>query len=288
MNQQETHKKSKPSYIYSIVSITLVLFMLGLLSLFFLHTKALTNYFKENLEFTLLLKDNIEPAKVEALQNKLTQEAYVKSVRYTSKDEAAEQFTKEFDEDFIEILGANPLPASLNVFLNAPYANADSVSVVKSDLEDEAIIEEIVYQAGLVDTVNDNAQKISIGLMVLSLVFLFIAIALINNTIKLAMYSNRFLIKSMQMVGATRNLITRPFISRSLLNGFISGLIAIILLMALLYFAYSRIPELGQLQNNVTFAGVCIALLLIGMGLSFFSTRQAVLKYLKMKLDELY
>lgn len=283
-----TTKKSRPSYIYSIISITLVLFILGLIGLIITQAKSLTTHFRENLEFTLILEEGVKDKKLEQFVSMVESQKYVKSTTFTSKEEAAKRFSEDFDEDFLEILGENPLFASLSIFMKAPYANKDSIVLIERQLLAKPEVKEVFYQEGLVDLVNANVRKLGLILLGISALFLLMAFTLIDNTIRLAMFSDRFLIKSMQMVGATRRKVTRPFMNRSLINGLISGLLAVFCLIVLLYFLQNNMPELARLQTKANFVMVCLGIVLTGVLISFLSTRSAVLKYLKSELDDLY
>ncbi len=281
-------KKNKPSYLYSVISITLVLFMLGLMGLIFSHANSLTRHFKENLEFSMILEEGVTEEQRVALEKYLYTQPFVKSAKYVSKDEAAKDFSDSFDEDFLEILGENPLFDAINIYMKANYANPDSIAKIEKVLLEKKEVKEVYYQAGLVDIVNANVKRITILLLIISVIFLLIAFTLIDNTIRLAMFSDRFLIKSMQLVGATRGFISWPFIKKSLINGLLSGILAVFLIIACLYFAQRNIPELGRLQNFSNLMIICGVVFIIGLLISYISTRSAVLKYLKAELDELY
>lgn len=279
---------SKPSYFYSIVSITLVLFMLGLLGLILLQAQTLSAHFKENLEITLILADDATLDEMKTLQNTLNNKKYTKNSEIMTKEEAIKQFMVENKEDVINALGYNPLFSSINLYLKAPYANTDSLQIIKKDLKNYAVISDIFYQEALLEMINVNAGKVGLVLFVLSIIFLIIAFTLIDNTIKLAMYANRFLVKSMQLVGATRWFIAAPFIAQSVYNGALGGLIASALLAMLVVIAQSQLPELSLLHHPAYFVLLCIVVTGIGVAISWWSTRQSVIKYLQSSLDELY
>lgn len=279
---------SKPSYAYSIVSIALVLFLLGIMCVLLMHAQRLSNHFKENLEIIVVLADDIAPATTQALQAEISRKPYVKSIDFVSKDEAAKQFMSQTKENFDTILGFNPLFASFNLYLHAAYANTDSLRAIKNALTKNPVIKEVFYQEAVVNLVNANVQRISIVLIILSVLFFGVAFILIDNTVKLAMYSNRFLIKSMQLVGATRWFITQPFITQSIYNGLISGMLASVLLALLLLLAQNNIPELSILHDLLSFVLICIIITLVGVFISWWSTKTSVVKYLQMQLDELY
>ena len=281
-------EKAKPSYVYSIFGVALVLFMLGLLGIVVLNAKKLSDYFKENVEFSLILMDTCSPEQAMNIKQVLDKNPNIKSSELVSKDEALKRFKKNFQEDFMELIEYNPLYASVNFHLTSDFTNADSIKKIEAQFLATRQVKELYYQHSLVETMNQNAKKISIIILVIALVLILIALALIDNTIKLVMYSNRFLIKSMQLVGATRWFISKPFIIRSIVNGLLSSGLAIILLSVLGFYANRLMPELSSLiqaSDVVLLFGVVI---LIGLVISTWSTYQSVTKYLKLKLDELY
>ena len=281
-------EKAKPSYIYSIFGVALVLFMLGLLGMVVLNAKKLSDYFKENVEFSLILMDTCSPEQAANIKKTLDSNPHVKSSELVSKDEALKRFKKNFQEDFVELIEYNPLYASVNFHLNSDYAHTDSIKKIEAQFLATRQVKELYYQHSLVETMNQNAKKISIIILVIALVLFFIAIALIDNTIKLVMYSNRFLIKSMQLVGATRWFISKPFIVRSFVNGLLSSILAIILLAVLGFYANQLIPELSSLIQTTDIALLFFGVIFIGVAISTWSTYRSVTKYLKLKLDELY
>lgn len=281
-------KINKPSYFYSIISITLVLFMLGLLGVVLLQAQTLVAHFKENIEITLILTDEATTEEVTALQTRLQAERYVKSAVYVSKEEAAQLFMAQSGENFKDVLAYNPLFSSINLFLNAPYANRDSLSAITRGIKQNKLVEDVFYQEAMLNLINVNTGKVSFMLLILSAIFLVIAFTLIDNTIKLAMYANRFLIKSMQLVGATRWFISGPFITQSVYNGIISGLLASVLLVFILFVAQRIVPEFSVLHYPLSFLLLCAVIVFIGIAISWWSTKQSVIKYLQSHLEELY
>ncbi|MBX2846397.1 MAG: permease-like cell division protein FtsX [Saprospiraceae bacterium] len=281
----ELARKHKPSYISSILSVALVLFLLGILSLFMLQAKKLSDHFKENIEISLYLKEDIEETQIKQLEQALAAKDYTKEVAYISKAEAAEAFAEEFDAS---VLDFNPLPASLNLNLQSKYANSDSLAQILPLLEKEPLINEIVYQEGLVELVNTNIQKVATILAIAALLFLLIAFTLGDAAIRLAMYSKRFLIKSMQLVGATNGFIIRPFLQRGTLNGFLSSLIAILLLVGVVYYLRQTIPGIFTRADLPILSGIAGGITLLGVLLSLLSTSFSVRKYLRAKIEDLY
>jgi cell division transport system permease protein len=281
-------RKLKTSYITTVVSITLVLFVLGLLGMVLLNANMLSNHVKENLGFSIVLVDNAPENQVNALLKKLDAMPAVKSSEFVSSDDAAKELQEELGEDFISFLGYNPLFPSIDVKLNAAYANPDSLKVFESSVMENNIAREVSYQENLVSMVNDNVKKISIALIAFSFLLLLIAIALINNTIRLSVFSKRFLIKSMQLVGATQSFIRRPFVIKGVIQGFTSAVISILLLVALLFFIEKQAPDIATLQNTKMIFIIFVGITFIGIVISWVSTHFAVKKYLGIKTDELF
>lgn len=281
-------KKSKPSYAMSIIGVALVLFLLGTLGILVIHAKKLSTYFKESIEIQVILRDNVKDKEAIALKDSIARQPFTKSVEYVTKDMAAAQFKKEFGEDFISLLQYNPLYASINLKANAAYVNPDSLKNVEAYLTQNANVREVFYQRALVDKLNENVKKIGLVILVVSILLALIVIILIDNTIRLAMFSNRFLIKTMQMVGATRWFIARPFDIRSIINGLISALLAVAGVCGVIYFADKELPELTAMRDYMLITLLFIGMIIIGICISLLSTHRSVMKYLRLKLDELY
>ncbi len=281
-------RRLQTSYITTIVSITLVLFMLGLLGLIILHAKKLSDYVKENIGFSIIMKENVKEAGIIKLQKILDATEYVKSTKYITQEEAAKEFAEELGEDFTSFLGYNPLLATIEVRFKAGYANNDSLSIIKEKILVNSNVKEVFYQESLVDVVNKNVRKIGIILLGFSALLLIIAIALINNTIRLSVYSKRFLIRSMQLVGATRRFISKPFIWKGILQGVISAFIAIFLLAGIIYISQRELPELVNLQDIDLYLSLFLIVIVLGIIISWFSNYFAVRKYIRLKTDYLY
>jgi cell division transport system permease protein len=283
-----TSRKLKSSYISTVVSISLVLFTLGILGIILLNARQLSDYVKENIELSIILDDKAKEADIIQLQKNLDAAPYTKSTKYVTKEEAAEDLQKELGEDFVTFLGYNPLFPSIDVRLNADYANSDSLSFIEKKLNESKIVKEIHYQRSLIDMINENIKVLSIILLVFTGLLFLVAIALINNTIRLSLYSKRFLIKTMQLVGATRTFIRKPYVFKGMLNGFYGGMIAILLLTLLLYLSYLKTPELFAIQKPELIGWLFAAIILTGMFISWISTIFAVNKYLRLRVDDLY
>lgn len=284
----QSRKKTKSVHISTIISIALVLLMTGLLGLILIHAKNLSRYVKENIVLNVMMDEKAEENDVLAFQKRIDQDTYVLRSEYISKDSAANSLKNELGEDFVAFLGHNPLSSSVDIYLKAEYANTDSVQAFIKKVNEYDTVNEVVYQESLIEVINDNIKIISLVILGFALILLIIAVALINNTIRLAIYSQRFIIKSMQLVGATRSFIRKPFISYGLLHGFIGGVIALVLLLATLYLAQQEIPELKQLTNWFEFGIIFVSVIVLGMIIASISTYFAVSKYLKLKTNELY
>lgn len=281
-------RKTKPVYISTVISIALVLLMAGLLGLILVHAKNLSNHIKENIVLNIILDENTEEADALKFQKELNENTHILSTDYISKDLAARNLQQDLGEDFLDFLGYNPLSPSIDVHLKAEYANKDSISNFIVEASADKAVKEIVYQESLLDLVNKNIRIIGIVILSFTVILLIIAVALINNTIRLSIYSQRFLIKSMQMVGATKGFIRRPFLGYGILHGLLGAVIAIILLILLLYFGQKQIPELALLEDYFEFAVIFVGVIVIGILISGLSTYFAVTKYLRLRMNDLY
>lgn len=281
-------RRLQGSYFTTIVSITLVLFMLGLLGLIILHSKKLSDYVKENIGFSIIMKEDVKEAGIIRLQKTLDAWESVKSTEYITKEQAAGEFKEALGEDFISFLGYNPLLPTIEVRFRAGYANNDSLQVIKEKILSDNNVKEVFYQESLVDAVNKNVRKIGVAILAFSGLLLIIALALINNTIRLSVYSRRLLIRSMQLVGATRKFISRPFIRRGILHGLISALIANLLLIGVIFLARKELPELINLYEADLYVSLFVIVILLGIVITWLSNYLAVRKYIRIKTDELY
>ncbi len=286
---QVTKRRLQTSYITTIVSITLVLFLLGVMGLLILNSEKLSVYVKENIGFSVILKENSKEADIIKLRKQLDATKYIKSTRFITKDEAAEDLKKELGEDFTEFIGYNPLLSSIDVKLYADYTNADSLAVIENDLARyDNLIKEVFYQKNLISIVNQNVKRISFVLLIFSALLFFISWALINNTIRLSVYSKRFLIKTMQLVGATKGFIRTPFLNSGTIAGIIGGIIANLMLVVIIRYTEK------EFEGAISFADLNILIILfsgiivLGVIISRISAFYAVNKYLKIKGKELY
>src|SRR6195952_4291822 len=281
-------KKTKTIYISTVFGIAMVLLMIGLLGLILVHAKNLSRYVKENIVLNVFVDDAAHETDVLQMQKQIEANPMVKQTLYVSKELAARNLQKDLGEDFVKFLGYNPLSQSLDVYLKAEYANNADIERFKATLLKNPLVKEVKYQQSLVDQMNKNLTNISLVILVFAAIFVVLSVALINNTIRLAIYSQRFLIKSMQLVGATKNFIRKPFILYGIWHGILGALIAVIILMGALYLAQKQIPDLVILQNYTQFGIVFLIVIGLGVFISGFSTFLAVNKFLRLKIYNLY
>ena len=291
MSERSSNKRRMAgSYFMSLMSIALVLFLLGVFALLMMHAQKLSNHLKENIGFEVVMNSNVKEDNILKLQKELDAMPAVKSTTYITKDEAIRRLSEDLGEDFLQWLGNedNPLLPSIDVRFKADYANNDSLNLIQAQLLKNKDIKEIYYHKSLVNLINQNMNRIGLGLMIASLVLLIIAITLIRNTIRLSIYSKRFLVRSMQLVGATPAYIRRPFIRSGITQGFFGALIADAFLALLLYCLYQRLPELTLVQDYTIIICIFGGIIVLGILLGGLSTRFALRKYLNADVDKLY
>lgn len=288
MFDKYSKRKLVGSSITTVVSLSLVLFMLGLLGIIILNTNKLSDNLKENIGIQIILNENAKEVDIQYLTKTLDASDYVKSTEFITKEDAAKRLQEDLGEDFVDFLGFNPLLSSINVHLNAAYANTDSLSLIEKKLLESKLVKEVVYQKSLVSMINENVKKISLVILIFSGLLMLIALALINNTIRLSIYSKRFIIKTMQLVGATQSFVRRPFVLKGIKHGVYGATIAILMLIGVLYFAQKQLPELVELQDETMLATLFGLVIVLGIIISWISTSLAVRKYLRLKADDLY
>ncbi|MFA6126538.1 MAG: permease-like cell division protein FtsX [Bacteroidales bacterium] len=276
------------SYVTTVVSIAMVLFLLSLLGLLILNGQRIGDYVKENIGFSVILKDDVREADMIQLQKTFDANPAVKATTFVTAREAAEALEKELGENFLEFLGTNPLKPSIDIKFHAAYANPDSIARFEKEFSAYPQVYEIYYQESMVNLVNENLRKISIVILAFSILLFLISIALFNNTIRLLVYSKRFIIKTMQLVGATRQYIRRPFIVRGLMNGLFGSAFASLLLLGVIYLAERQMPEILLFTDSMTIALLILMIFVVGMILSGITTIMAVNKYLGTDRDKLY
>ncbi len=272
----------------TVVGITLVLVMLGFLSLMLLSAKKLSDYFKESIQVQIFMKEDVNEGEIIGLEKWLESQAFTKSADYITREQAAVQMEQELGEDFVDFLGFFPIPSSLDLRLTSEYASLDSLLIIESAITKRPFVSEVVYQKALIENINRNVGRISLYLLIFSGLLLVIAIALINNTIRLAIYSKRFLIKSMQLVGATRTFIQRPFLIKGMWYGVLSGLLAFVIIVTTIYFFEDQLPFLQGMQALTVFAELFAIVFILGILISWISTKLAVRRYIRLRQDQLY
>ena len=276
------------SYFSVIVSITLVLFLLAFFMFLVLSTKKLANHFKEQVTVTILIKDKAKDVDITQLQKTLSVAPFVKSIKFISKEEAAETFSKDIGEDFVTFIGTNPLQNAIDLSLKAEYADPDKMQEIKRDLEQHTFVSEVVYDQSLVALIHENVNRIGFITLVFSALFGFVSVLLINASIRLSIYSKRFIIKTMQLVGATRSFIRRPFIYTNVKLGIFSAFVAITFFSLALFSIIKSYPDFAVLLDatvlTVVFIGVFVMGILISWGSTFFATQ----RFLNLNTNELY
>lgn len=282
-------KRSKPSYSMAILGVTIVLFFVGVFGWLLLNASRYTEELKEDIKLQVYLRRSATQSDVDSLMQYIKSRPYTKTTEYIDKEAAKKQWMAKGETDFQELLDENPLPASIDFNLKSIYVQKDTIAAIKADLEQrQLVVESVKYPAFVVEKMGSSVRAGLIVFAALAALFCILSIVLIDNTIRLAMFSNRFLIKTMQMVGATRGFIARPLTMRAVLNGLIAALIAIFLIYGLMMLSEYFLPYLSDLRDNGKVFILFAFLILLGISITLFSTYRSVVKYLKMKLDELY
>ncbi len=288
MPDKTTSLRLTYSYITTVISITFVLFLLGIVGLLTINAKKISDYVKENISISIILKDNVKEADIIYIQKKLDASPYVKSTSFVSKEKAAKELKKELGEDFVKFLGYNPLLSSIKANLYAQYANNDSIANIEKELTKYPQIKEIYYQKNLVHLLNENIKSINIILLIFTALMFLISLALINNTIRLSVYSKRFIIYTMQLIGATRRFIRKPFLISALIQGFVSASFAGLMILISVFYLKKEFPQITFFYDFYTIMTILISLFIIGIVITTVSTYFALNRQLKSKLDRLY
>jgi cell division transport system permease protein len=278
----------RSSYLTLVISVSLVLFLLGVLGFVLINARELSDYFRESLSFSVMLDDDAKEADIRMLQKDLDAKVYVKATEYVSKDEAAAKMKEDLGEDFINFLGDNPLPPSIDVYLHAGYTSPDSVAKIEKYVHEYPFVKEVYYQESLLFLINENVRKISFFLLIISSFLFLIALTIINNTIRLSIYSRRFLIRTMQLVGATRSFIRKPFLVQSIFHGLVAALIAMSLLMGLLYLVEKEFFKMFSFDSTKLLILLGVSIILVGVLINLISTFFSVNRYLSISEDKLY
>ncbi len=283
-------RRARSSAVSTVIGISLVLFMLGILSVLLLNAQKLSSYVKENIEVQIYLDDTAGEADIMRLKKELDAEQYTRHTVYVDKEEGAARLSESLGEDFVSFLGYNPLQAVIELRLTADYAHPDSVDIIAGHIAEHSEVAEVAYSPNLIRQVNNNMNKIGVVLLGFSFLLLLIAVALINNTIRLSIYAKRFIIRSMQLVGATGAFIQKPFILGGIMKGLYAGLIAILLILAVLYGVRREVPEFFEMNKDDYFMFVQLfgVVMLLGIVISGLSTLFAVRRYLRTDTRKIY
>ncbi len=281
-------RRVRSSHFSVVISMTLVLFMVGGLGFLLLRAKEVSDYVKERFTLSVYLKENAKDLEISRLQKGISLSDYAKSVRFVSKAQAARSFQRELGTDFMDFLGYNPLLNAIDIRIKADYVDLAKVKRIADELSTKSIVENAVYERSLLNEVSENIEKISIGLLIVAAAFLIIAIALINSSIRLAIYARRFLIKTMQLVGATKGFIRRPFTSKGIELSLIAALLALLLLTGCLFYLERELGAYMQILDFENLAVVYVGVIAMGVGIAWISTHCATSKFLNLKSDDLY
>ena len=276
------------SYFSVVLSIALVLFLLGLLGLFVINSKRLSDTFKEDIAMTVFFKKTATDSTFKKFEADMKAEKFYKDFKFVSAEEAAEQHKKVIGEDFMEFLGVNPLQNSYDIHLKADYVTNPGFTKVENVFRKNPMIADVVYDRQLITLVNDNVRRISMWVLIISGVFAFISILLINSSLRLSVYSNRFIIKTMQMVGATKSFIRKPFIKKSITLGLIGSMIAILGILGVLYYIQVNYPLLKIFEESVLTVVVLVGVLVLGILITWIGTYFATQRFLNLRTDDLY
>lgn len=276
------------SYFSVVLSIFLVLFLLGLLGLFIINSNKLANDFKEKIAMTVFFENAAKDTTLVKFGKELKVAPYAKSMVYVTKEQAAKQHTDIIGEDFMTFLGENPLQNSYDIHLKADYVEKDSIAKIEAKLRENPMVSDIVYDKQLVNLVNDNIKKVSMWILIISGFLTFIAVLLINSSLRLSIHSNRFIIKTMQMVGATKAFIRKPFVTRSIKLGIMGAVLAILALIGVLLYVESKFPDLGITENKGLIGIVLLAVFGVGILITWLSTHFATQRFLNLRTDDLY
>ena len=276
------------AYLSSVISISLVLLLVGVASMLLVNAKSVSDYFKENMQISIMMKQEVSEEDAEAYMKKLEKEGFIKSMDFVSKEEGRQEMAQMLGDDFLDVFEVSPIPASINLTLNAAYVSSDSLELVKGRISKSSLVDEVVYQTSLVDALNANLSRISLILAVFIGLMLFISFVLINNTVRLNVFARRFTIHTMKLVGATRSFIRAPFLVSAVFQGLFSAFIAILVLVGLLYFVRSEFAQLFEIFRLELLLLVMGIVIVSGVVICLLSTWFVVNKLVSLKKDELY
>ena len=281
-------RRLRNAYLSSVISISLVLLLVGVASMLLVNAKSVSDYFKENMQISVLMKQNVSDEDALEYRELLDGERYIKSTTFVSKEQGRKELAEQLGEDFLEVFETSPIPVSIDVTLEAAYVSSDSLEVVRAEIAESELVEEVVYQRSLVDALNANLSRISMVLGVFIALLLFISFVLINNTVRLSVFARRFTIHTMKLVGATRSFIRAPFLLQSAFQGVFAAFLAIIVLLGLMFLMRSSFAQLFEIFRMELLLLVMGIVLVSGLALCLISTYFVVNKLISLHKDELY
>lgn len=281
-------RRLRSSYLSVIVSIALVLFLLGLLGLLVLKTKTISDHFKEQVAITVFLNDTAKETDIKSFQSEIEKQDYAKSVDFVSKSAAAKEYSKDIGEDFVAFLGENPLKNAINIHIKSDFVTPEKMKEIETELSKNKNVFEVSYDKPLIDLLTKNIKRISFWVLIFSGLFMLIAAVLINSAIRLSVYSKRFTIKTMQMVGATKGFIRKPFIWKGVQLGIAGAFVAILGIVGVIYYIHKYIPEINILSDKPLLGILFAAILLIGVFITLISTFFATRRFLNLRTEDLY
>ena len=287
-NNKMMRRRLANAYLSSIISISLVLLLVGLASMLLVNAKTISDYFKENMQVSVMMKQNVSDDSALAYKAKLDKERYIKSSVFVSKEQGMREMADMLGEDFLDVFETSPIPVSIDITLTADYVSADSLEVVRAEIGKSSLVDEVVYQRSLVDALNANLSRISLILAVFIALLLFISFVLINNTVRLNVFARRFTIHTMKLVGATKSFIRAPFLVQSAFQGVFAAIVSIIALVVMLFFVKSEFEQLFEVFRLELLLLVAGIVLLSGLVICVVSTYFVVGKLVSLKKDELY
>ena len=282
------NRRLRSSYASVVISVALVLFLLGMLGLLIVKTKTVSDHFKEQVAITIFFNDSAKEKTIKNLQSDIEKEDYVKSVHFISKEEAAEQYSADIGEDFIAYLGENPLKNAIDIYIKSEFVTPEKMTEIENELSKNKAVFEVSYDKPLIELLTKNIQRIGFWVLVFSAVFTLIAVVLINSAIRLSVYSKRFTIKTMQMVGATKGFIRKPFLWNGVKLGILGSLVSIVGILGVIYYLDKNIPEMQLMEDKILLAILFGTLILCGVVITFFSTYFATQRFLNLRTEELY
>ena len=287
-NNKIMRRRLANAYLSSVISISLVLLLIGLASFLLVNAKSVSDYFKENMQVSVMMKSSVSESSALKFKEKLDKERYIKSSVYVSKEQGMNEMAQMLGDDFLDVFEVSPIPASIDITLNADYVSADSLEVVKEEIAKSSLVDEVIYQRSLVDALNSNLSKISLILGIFISLLLFISFVLINNTVRLNVFARRFTIHTMKLVGATKSFIRAPFLVQATFQGIFAAVIAIIVLVIIMFFLKSEFVQLFEIFRVEFFLLVMGIVLASGVSICVISTYFVIGKLVALKKDELY